>query len=227
MRPRITEIPRVSEGPCWRSEEPTQGPSSEAAGSPGERLRKLQRTHARRVAEMDAQSRALELRSEGEGKGGGWGELGTHLVPRPLARGCSHPFSHGPLFRTEPVPPRFGRSPGRFITPVKPGAGASRTPDRGWAYKGSSRDVRDAHSAATARGRVRPGARDPREAGSRCGGKAAHVNSGRGGLARGRGSESVTRSLGRSRAPLQDPAELARGRILSSGATSQPRDSGC
>nr|KAF6505962.1 hypothetical protein HJG63_007838 [Rousettus aegyptiacus] len=64
MRPRITEIPRVSEGPCWRSEEPTQGPSSEAAGSPGERLRKLQRTHARRVAEMDAQSRALELRSE-------------------------------------------------------------------------------------------------------------------------------------------------------------------
>lgn len=81
MHPRITEIPRGSEGPSRRSEEPTQGPSSEAAGSPGERLGKLHGTHARRVAEMEAQSRALELRSEGEG----WGELGTHPVPCPLA----------------------------------------------------------------------------------------------------------------------------------------------
>lgn len=64
MHPRITEIPRGSEGPSRRSEEPTQGPSSEAAGSPGERLGKLHGTHARRVAEMEAQSRALELRSE-------------------------------------------------------------------------------------------------------------------------------------------------------------------
>lgn len=70
MRPRITGIPGGSEGPGRRSEEPARGPSSEAAGSPGERLRKLHRTHARRVAEMEAQSRALELRSAGEGRGG-------------------------------------------------------------------------------------------------------------------------------------------------------------
>lgn len=74
MRPWITEIARDSGGPWRRSEEPTLGPSSEAAGSPGERLRKLHRTHATRVAELEAQSRTLELRSEGEGKGGGGGD---------------------------------------------------------------------------------------------------------------------------------------------------------
>lgn len=54
---RIKEVPRGSEAP-------TQGPTSEAAGSPGERLRTLHRTHAKRVAETEAQSRALELRGE-------------------------------------------------------------------------------------------------------------------------------------------------------------------
>ncbi|XP_014592686.2 coiled-coil domain-containing protein 17 isoform X3 [Equus caballus] len=57
MRPKITEVPGRSEGP-------TQGPSSEAAGSPGERLRALHGSHARRVAETEAQSRALERRGE-------------------------------------------------------------------------------------------------------------------------------------------------------------------
>ncbi|XP_014651977.1 PREDICTED: coiled-coil domain-containing protein 17 [Ceratotherium simum simum] len=64
MRPKITEVPRGSEGPWRRSEAPTQGPTSEAAGSPGERLRALHGTHARRVAETEAQSRALARRDE-------------------------------------------------------------------------------------------------------------------------------------------------------------------
>uniref|UniRef100_A0A452QW92 Coiled-coil domain containing 17 n=1 Tax=Ursus americanus TaxID=9643 RepID=A0A452QW92_URSAM len=41
------------------------GPTPEAAGSPGERLRALQGTHAKRVAATESQSRALERRSEG------------------------------------------------------------------------------------------------------------------------------------------------------------------
>ncbi|XP_019486472.1 PREDICTED: coiled-coil domain-containing protein 17 isoform X2 [Hipposideros armiger] len=57
MQPRITEVPRGSEAP-------TRGLTSEVAGSPGERLRTLHRTHAKRVAETEAQSRALELRGE-------------------------------------------------------------------------------------------------------------------------------------------------------------------
>lgn len=71
MRPPITEVPSESEGPWRRSAAPTQGPTSETAGSPGERLQTLYRTHARRVAETEAQSRALKLRGEGEEKG--WG----------------------------------------------------------------------------------------------------------------------------------------------------------
>ncbi|XP_020952391.1 coiled-coil domain-containing protein 17 isoform X4 [Sus scrofa] len=55
MRPWITEVPRAP-GPWRRSE----APAAEAAGSPGERLRALHRTHARRVAETEAQGRALE-----------------------------------------------------------------------------------------------------------------------------------------------------------------------
>nr|XP_019604995.1 PREDICTED: coiled-coil domain-containing protein 17 isoform X6 [Rhinolophus sinicus] len=70
MQARITEVPKGSEGPWRRSEAPTQGLTSEAAGSPGERLRTLHRTHARRMAETEAQSRALELRGE---------ELNRHL----------------------------------------------------------------------------------------------------------------------------------------------------
>ncbi|XP_019604991.2 coiled-coil domain-containing protein 17 isoform X2 [Rhinolophus sinicus] len=70
MQARITEVPKGLEGPWRRSEAPTQGLTSEAAGSPGERLRTLHRTHARRMAETEAQSRALELRGE---------ELNRHL----------------------------------------------------------------------------------------------------------------------------------------------------
>lgn len=70
MRPSITEVPRGSQGPWRRSEAPTQGPNYETAGSPGERLRALHRTHARLLAETKAQSCALERRSEGKGKEG-------------------------------------------------------------------------------------------------------------------------------------------------------------
>lgn len=44
----------------------TGGLTSQTAGNPGERLRALQGTRARRVAETEAQSRALERRGEGE-----------------------------------------------------------------------------------------------------------------------------------------------------------------
>ncbi|KAM8935533.1 LOW QUALITY PROTEIN: coiled-coil domain-containing protein 17 [Lycaon pictus] len=62
--PWITEVPRGLEGP--RREAPAHGPTAtaEAAGSPGERLRALQGTHAKRVAETESQSRALERRRE-------------------------------------------------------------------------------------------------------------------------------------------------------------------
>ncbi|KAM9689242.1 coiled-coil domain-containing protein 17 [Trichechus inunguis] len=66
MQPRVTEYPRGSEGP-WRrsgSEAPAQGPNSDALGSPDERLRALHRNRARRVAETEAQGRALERRGE-------------------------------------------------------------------------------------------------------------------------------------------------------------------
>lgn len=68
MRPWITEVPRAP-GPWRRSE----APAAEAAGSPGERLRALHRTHARRVAETEAQGRALEQLGQGEMKEGDWG----------------------------------------------------------------------------------------------------------------------------------------------------------
>ncbi|XP_073646511.1 coiled-coil domain-containing protein 17 isoform X3 [Tursiops truncatus] len=70
MRPSITEVPRRPQGPWRRSEAPTQGPNYETAGSPGERLRALHRTHARLLAETKAQSCALERRGE---------ELSRHL----------------------------------------------------------------------------------------------------------------------------------------------------
>ena len=71
MRPWITEDPRGLEVPRSRTEAQTQGPTPDAAGSPGERLRALQGTHAKRVAETESQSQALERRSEGEGKARG------------------------------------------------------------------------------------------------------------------------------------------------------------
>ncbi|EPQ17091.1 Coiled-coil domain-containing protein 17 [Myotis brandtii] len=64
MQPWITAIPRQSVEPWGRPKAPTQGPNSEAAGSPSERLRALQRTHTIRAAETEAQSLALELRGE-------------------------------------------------------------------------------------------------------------------------------------------------------------------
>uniref|UniRef100_A0A8D2AYI2 Coiled-coil domain containing 17 n=1 Tax=Sciurus vulgaris TaxID=55149 RepID=A0A8D2AYI2_SCIVU len=42
----------------------TEGPTSEVAGTPRERMRALYRTRARRVAETEAQSRTLELRGQ-------------------------------------------------------------------------------------------------------------------------------------------------------------------
>uniref|UniRef100_A0A8C9DW06 Coiled-coil domain containing 17 n=1 Tax=Prolemur simus TaxID=1328070 RepID=A0A8C9DW06_PROSS len=64
MRPCITEAPRGCTAVWRQSEEPPQWPACEAAGSPGARLRALQATRARRVAETEAQSRALERRGE-------------------------------------------------------------------------------------------------------------------------------------------------------------------
>ncbi|XP_033082505.1 coiled-coil domain-containing protein 17 isoform X2 [Trachypithecus francoisi] len=64
MRPWITEVPRVLAGSWTRSEARPQSPMSEAVGSPSERLRALLRTRARRVAETEAQSRALQRRGQ-------------------------------------------------------------------------------------------------------------------------------------------------------------------
>ncbi|XP_016054752.1 PREDICTED: LOW QUALITY PROTEIN: coiled-coil domain-containing protein 17 [Miniopterus natalensis] len=64
MQPWIATIPRGSAGPWGRSEAPTQGPSSEVAASPGERLRALHQTRTKRVVETEAQSLALALRGE-------------------------------------------------------------------------------------------------------------------------------------------------------------------
>ncbi|XP_045655623.1 coiled-coil domain-containing protein 17 isoform X1 [Ursus americanus] len=64
VRPWIREVPGGLEGPRSQTEAHTQGPTPEAAGSPGERLRALQGTHAKRVAATESQSRALERRSE-------------------------------------------------------------------------------------------------------------------------------------------------------------------
>lgn len=73
VRPWIREVPGGLEGPRSQTEAHTQGPTPEAAGSPGERLRALQGTHAKRVAATESQSRALERRSEGEGEGRDYG----------------------------------------------------------------------------------------------------------------------------------------------------------
>lgn len=99
MRPWITEVSRGLEGPRSQTEVQTQGPTPEVAGSPGERLRALQGTHAKRVAETESQSRALERRSEGEGKGpGGWGwRLRALPAPLPLALSLSDSLRLGPL----------------------------------------------------------------------------------------------------------------------------------
>ncbi|KAF0885606.1 CCD17 protein, partial [Crocuta crocuta] len=64
MRPWITEVPQRSERLRRRCEAPTQSPTHEAAGSPAERLRALQGTHAKRLVETKALSLALERRSE-------------------------------------------------------------------------------------------------------------------------------------------------------------------
>nr|XP_031540071.1 LOW QUALITY PROTEIN: coiled-coil domain-containing protein 17 [Vicugna pacos] len=60
----ITEVPRGLQGPWRRSEAPTRGPTYKAAESPDQRLRSLHWTHARRMADSEAQSRALERRGE-------------------------------------------------------------------------------------------------------------------------------------------------------------------
>ncbi|XP_032733530.1 coiled-coil domain-containing protein 17 [Lontra canadensis] len=63
MRPWITEVPRGLEGPRNQTQAQTRS-THEAAGSPSERLRALQGTHAKQVAETESQSWALERRSE-------------------------------------------------------------------------------------------------------------------------------------------------------------------
>nr|XP_045369385.1 coiled-coil domain-containing protein 17 isoform X1 [Camelus bactrianus] len=60
----ITEVPRGLQGPWRGSEAPTGGPTYKAAESPDQRLRSLHWTHARRMADSEAQSRALERRGE-------------------------------------------------------------------------------------------------------------------------------------------------------------------
>ncbi|XP_077005947.1 coiled-coil domain-containing protein 17 [Tamandua tetradactyla] len=66
IRPWVTEVPRGSEGYLERSssEAAAQDPTSEAGGSPSERLRVLHWTTASRVAETKAQRHALERRGE-------------------------------------------------------------------------------------------------------------------------------------------------------------------
>nr|XP_045227825.1 coiled-coil domain-containing protein 17 isoform X2 [Macaca fascicularis] len=64
MRPWITEVPRVLAGSWTRSEARPQSPMSEVVGSPSERLRALLKTRARRVAETEAQSWALQRRGQ-------------------------------------------------------------------------------------------------------------------------------------------------------------------
>ncbi|XP_037683282.1 coiled-coil domain-containing protein 17-like isoform X3 [Choloepus didactylus] len=64
--PWATEVPRGLEGYLRpsRSEAAAQDPTSETEESPSQRLRVLRWTHARRVAENETQSRALERRRE-------------------------------------------------------------------------------------------------------------------------------------------------------------------
>ncbi|XP_011857291.1 PREDICTED: coiled-coil domain-containing protein 17 isoform X2 [Mandrillus leucophaeus] len=64
MQPWITEVPRVLAESWTRSEARPQSPMSEAVGGPSERLRALLRTRARRVAETEAQSWALQQRGQ-------------------------------------------------------------------------------------------------------------------------------------------------------------------
>ncbi|XP_007977133.2 coiled-coil domain-containing protein 17 isoform X2 [Chlorocebus sabaeus] len=90
MRPWITEVPRVLAGSWTRSEARPQSPMSEAVGSPSERLRALFRTRARRVAETEAQSWALQRRGQGEGDGGRGPRTSSALTLRlKLARASS------------------------------------------------------------------------------------------------------------------------------------------
>lgn len=126
----------------------TEGPTSEVAGSPKERLQALYRTRARRVAEAEAQSRALERRGEGEGERG----LGTRSAPRGWVRTRSDSIPYS--LRTKLAPPRWGS--GRDIPLIRPRTATSRTPGRGRADTGSSRDVGNARSRTQARDRVRP-----------------------------------------------------------------------
>lgn len=142
MRPRITGVPRESAGLLGRSEAGPQDPSNEAFGSPGERLRALHRTRARRVAETEAQRRALERRGEGEG---------ARDRLRPSAYGYSDRFLTRLLsLRTEPAPPRYSPEPRRDVPSNRSGAGAPRTPVRGGADAGNSRDAGCAPSGAAA-----------------------------------------------------------------------------
>ncbi|KAM6174075.1 coiled-coil domain-containing protein 17 [Erethizon dorsatum] len=64
------------------------GPSSEAAGSPGERLQALWATHVRRMEQTKARGHALEQRSAGED-----GEPGTRPASSPL---CTSDWVHYP-----------------------------------------------------------------------------------------------------------------------------------
>lgn len=74
---------------------PPAGPqdsTGEAPGSPGERLRALQRARAQRLAETEAQRRALERRGQGEREPEDSGQ------PRPSASGFLGPVRELVLF---------------------------------------------------------------------------------------------------------------------------------
>lgn len=114
----------------------TEGLTSQAAGSPGERLRALQGTRVRRVAERAAQSRALELRGEGE-RLGGIDSRPPHCV---RIRPDSAPIS----LRTKTAPPQPSGTQGRTTPPIRLGEGAQRTQGRGQSDKGSAANARSA-----------------------------------------------------------------------------------
>lgn len=73
-------------GSWTRSEARPQSPMSEAVGSPSERLRALLRTRARRVAETEAQSWALQRRGQGEGDGGRGPRISSALLTPVVTR---------------------------------------------------------------------------------------------------------------------------------------------
>lgn len=108
----------------------TEGLTSQTTGSPSERLQALQGTRAKRVAETEAHSRALERRSQGEREGG------TDAGPSRCAR--THANSAPVSLRSKTASPGRSGTQGRIICPIRPGARAPRTQGRGRPHAGRS-----------------------------------------------------------------------------------------